>query len=479
MSAPAPATVPQSLWRDIEVPPLGGLEAEARVSVLLDGDAAAAGATTAALAAQTYPADLIEVITPGGEAEPAGDVIVALAAGAVPAPEFIEAHARWHHAVTDAVSLGPVAPERAEADAPLGLVRDLTRDFTDLGGGHHLAAAEGSIAMRRELYEEAGGAGTAPPGVRQLDLAYRLHCAGAVFVSEPQAPARGAAGGLAAAVARACAEGRTLELEHPAAAAIVALPPFREVAPARRYARPALAANLRVDDTTPADEALATIAGALGGRLGDLELRVQVDEGHPGYAQVAAAVADDSRAALEPSSLDEACEVPLQVTLPPVAALDPRTLADLHELALDEAVGALHVTVPGAAPQDAMIEVVATAAWRRAQRLAAATGDEPVQVIARLFGERWVSGVEVSTRRHGVAEPQVTEHGPLAAATDLDHERNAHLRFLARADDLAERASNLGQRALVERLRAREARRAAERVEARLANLDRGGSASH
>jgi hypothetical protein len=156
------------------------------------------------------------------------------------------------------------------------------------------------------------------------------------------------------------------------------------------------------------------------------------------------------------------------VTLPALASLDARTLGDLHELALGEDVGALHVTVPGAAPQDAMIEVVATAAWRRAERLSSATGEPPEQIIGRLFGERWVSGVEVSTRRHGVDEPQVTEHGPLAAATDLGHERNAHLRFRERATDLEERAATLAQRTLVERLHARAERQAAERVESRL-----------
>ena len=115
-----------------------------------------------------------------------------------------------------------------------------------------------------------------------------------------------------------------------------------------------------------------------------------------------------------------------------------------------------------------MIEVVATAAWRRARRLAAETGEDPEALLGRLFGERWLSGVEISTRRHGVDEPQVTEHGPLAAATDLDHERNAHLRFRARADDLDDRASLLAKRTLAERLRAREERRAAERAESRL-----------
>lgn len=461
MEAP-PAEVTQGLWRDIDVADPGALEAEARVSVVALGDPAPGLAE--ALGAQTYPADLIEL----ADGEPEGDLVIFLPAGARPEPDLVAAHARWHHAASDVVSLGSVAPAGAEADAPLGLVRDMTRDFTDLGGGLHLAAADGTLAAGRELYEAAGGRASAPAELLLVDLLYRLHCAGGVFAAEPLARAVGPAGNLAEAVAGACRTGGTLELDLPKVAALIPLPPFRETASARRHTRPALVVNVPVSDTTPGDEAMTTIAGALGGHLGDLELRVQVASDHSSYEAIAAAVASDPRASLEGSSRDEACDVPFQLTVPPVAVLDPRTLADLHELALGEDAGALHVTVPGAAPEDAMIEVVATAAWRRAQRLAAGS-DEPTEaLIGRLFGERWMSGVEVSTRAHGVDEPQVTEHGPLAAATDLEHERNAHLRFRERADDLAERAAMLAERTLAERLRAREERRAAERAESRL-----------
>jgi hypothetical protein len=469
VSGPSPANVPQGLWRDIDPPDLESFAPEARASVILDGDPRAARATAGALAAQTYPSELVEVIEPGSGTEPNGDVVIVLAAGTVPAPEFVAAHARWHQAVADAVSIGPVGSDRDADDSSLGLIRDLTRDLTDLAGGHHLAAAEDSIGMRRDLYRGAGGAGNAPPGLGRLDLAHRLDTAGAVFVAEPEAWASGPVGEFAAAVARACARSETLETSYPGAAALVALPPFRALASPRRHERPALAVNVPVAAGTGAGDALATIAGVLGSETGDLELRVQIDESHPGYGDVAAAVEGDPRAAIAPPSLGEPCEAPFQVTVPPVAALDPRTLGDLEELALGEDAGALHVTVPGIAPQDAMIELVTTAAWRRAQRLAGATGEEPELIVARLAGERWVSGVEVSTRGHGIEEPQVTEHGPLAAATDLRHERNAHLRFRERATDLTERAATLAERTLAERLRARAERQAAERVEARLA----------
>lgn len=464
--------MPQSLWRDVEVASLGALKAETRVAVVLDGDPAAAGLTVAALEAQSYPAHLIEVIEPGSGRQPDADAVILLAAGTAPGPEFVEAHARWHHSAADVVVFGPLAPEGSPDEEPLALVSDLTRDFTDPAGGHHLAAAEGSLSVRSDLYREAGGPGAAAPEVSRLDLAQRLDSAGALFAAEPQARATGSPAGVALAVAAAVESGARLELDLPAIAAVVALPPFREPASPRRHVRPAVTVNLRVDASTPAEDALATIDRALAGRLGDLELLVDLDDAHPGRAEIAAAVDADARASFERSSLEAACESPFQVTVPPQAALDGRTLADLHELALGERAGALHVTVPGAAPQDAMLEVVSTAGWRRAKRLAAATGEEPLQVIGRLFGERWLSGVEVSTRMHGVDEPQVTEHGPLAAATNLDHERWAHLRFRERADDHAGRARELERRTLAERLRARAERHAAERLEARLAERD-------
>ena len=472
MSAPEPTPVAADHWRDIEVPAVEGWRPTARVTVVIDGDPGASGPTVAALREQSYPTELLDVVEPDASREPEGEVVVLIAAGAVADPGFVAAHARWHHTVADVVSFGPLTPSHPGGVEPLGLVSDLTRDFTDPAGGHHLAAAEGTLALRRDLYLEAGGAGAAPAPVHRLDLAHRLLCAGAVFVAEPRAGAGGESPGIAAAVARACEEGRSLELEMPDAAALIALPPFREPASPRRHARAALAVNVDVGRADE-DEALATIAGVLHGLMGDIELRVQIADDHPARDRVAAAVAADPRASLGPSSLEEACEAPYQASVPGVAMLDPRTVADLHELALGEDVGALHVTVPGMRPQEAMIEVVATGAWHRAQRLARAGGENAEAVLGRLYGERWVSGVEVSTRRHGIEEPQVTEHGPLAKATDLGHERNAHLRFRERADDMADRAATLAQRTLVERLRARAERQAAERVEARLGERER------
>lgn len=457
MATPGHASVPQHRWRDID-PGAAESSSAIGVSIVLDGDPAGAATTTEALAD-----GVVEVLAPGEDRVPAGDVVVVARAGTLPGPGFAAAHARWHAARTGIVSLGPLG--RDDAD-PLGLVCDLTRDLTDLGGGLHLAAGEGTIGMRRELYEEVGGRGSESGAAGRIDLMVRLHCAGALFVPERDADADGEDYGLAVALAAACERGGTLELDLPRIAALAPLPPWRRAASPRRHRRTAMVVNVPANGAVAA-EAVATIAGALGGRMGDIELRVQIDSSDPAYREVEAAVAADPRARIAGSSLGEDLDVPYQVVVPPVAALDERTLADLHELATAEGAGACHVTVPGASPQEAMIQLFETGAWRRARRLAGA--DAPTDAVAgKVAGERWLSGVEVSVRRHGVEEPQVTEHGPLAAATDPDHERSAHLRFRERAGELNERADSLARRTLSERLRARRERQAAERAEAKL-----------
>ena len=102
--------------------------------------------TLAALAGQTYPASLTEVVveTDGGEEEAglreavgdltlevsprargsgaaSGEVVLFLPAGSLPERELIEAHARWHHAVADAVSVGTTRRIDAAGLDPAGV----------------------------------------------------------------------------------------------------------------------------------------------------------------------------------------------------------------------------------------------------------------------------------------------------------------------------------------------------------------------
>jgi hypothetical protein len=336
--------------------------------------------------------------------------------------------------------------------------------------------------VRRETLAAVGGfkAGKegGPEALPRLDLALRRWCYGAVFAPDPLARSWAAAGAAQAELGRAIAfavvERRSLELDHPELASAIPLPPLRPLASPRRFTRPAVVVNVDAG-REPASEVLATIQPILAGRFGDLELRVQVEDGNPDRDEIAAVADRDPRARLAPPSSEGYCESPFQAFVPAVAQPDPRTIADLHHLLVVEGVGALHVTVPGAPPQDTMIEAFATGALARSARVADASGEAPEAVLGNLFGERWLSGVEVSARRHGVDEPHVTEHGPLAAATDVEHERIQHLRFRDRADDLEAQAAGQAARVLSDRLRVREVRLRAERLEAKLRRIRDSG----
>jgi GT2 family glycosyltransferase len=142
-----------------------------------------------------------------------GEILHWLDADLVPFPEHVEAQARWHHAAEDAVTLGykrfvphawPSAAEigqRAAAgtlDAlfppaetePHDYVEELIEATDQLRAADHLAFRAhvgATAALRRELYEAAGGLDTALRLGEDSEFGYRLAQAGAVFVPEPRA----------------------------------------------------------------------------------------------------------------------------------------------------------------------------------------------------------------------------------------------------------------------------------------------------
>lgn len=237
-------------WSGVPVPPLGAWRPTERVSVVIPAYQCQASLdlTLAALADQTYPADLLEVVVVDDGSEPplelprrrpattrlvrvsdhstgtgianacnvgmrqaTGDILLRLDADMVVYPEHVEAHARWHHALPYAVTLGTKlfvdvqpggpgwpTPERlAEVGArqlfdprdgrphayPDAIIdrTDLLRDADHLGFLTHVGA---TVALRRELFEAAGGY---DPGLRRgsdTEFGYRLAQAGAVFIPE-------------------------------------------------------------------------------------------------------------------------------------------------------------------------------------------------------------------------------------------------------------------------------------------------------
>ena len=535
-SAPPPADVPGNLWTRIPVAELGALEAAARVSVVVSGAGAESqddlALTLAALDSQSYPAERIEVLLAGAHAagEPSrseatalevsglppphasatpaealaaaaeaasGEVLLFLACGTVPDEALVEAHARWHHAVADAVSIGlcrhseaaspgagQIASARRSRRLPalvgsqpgqeyegLETYLEASRELTEYRADLFRVAAADNVAVRADTYRAAGAlTGAGDLRLARLDLAYRLSAAGAVFVPERGALAHGCPDREGHALARPPVEGEGPALRDARfarrAAALVPVPVFRP-AGGRRFARPAMIVDLMAGEELAFD-LLETVDGVLGGHLSDLELRIQIADDHPEREVVEAACAADPRVSFGPPPAGAPDASPFHVRIPAIAVPDERTLADIHELMIQDGLGSLHVTIPGERARAGMVEVVASGALARARRVAEYQGRPLEVVLGELFGERWISGVEVSLRRRGAPEPRVTEHGPLASATDLDHERELHERHRTRADTLQARADRAARRAVRERMKAREERARAERLEARL-----------
>jgi GT2 family glycosyltransferase len=242
-------------WSPVRVPGLGGWRPTLPISVVIPAYACQRELelTLAALSRQTYPASLLEVIVVDDGSEPrlvlpeirpencrlvwapdhakgwgiahachigvlqsAGEVIQRLDADMIVYPDHIEAHARWHHALAYAVTLGTKrfvdvnpagsgwwpSPDGVAGvgsfDELFPLANSEPHDYLDkmirrtdqLRSGDHLAFLAhvgATVALRRELYDAAGGFDPRLRRGSDTEFGYRLAQAGAVFVPEPAA----------------------------------------------------------------------------------------------------------------------------------------------------------------------------------------------------------------------------------------------------------------------------------------------------
>jgi glycosyltransferase involved in cell wall biosynthesis len=241
-------------WSSVPVPEPGDWRPRRTVSVVIPAYdcQASLDLTLAALAHQTYPSSLLEVVVvddgsrpplelpklrpdncrllradggPGrasalhtGVRHSDGDILHWLDADMIPFPPHVEAQARWHHRVPYAVTLGgkrfvdapPSAwptpydvddacvvgrPQRLFAGWPTephAYVERMIARTDGLRDADHLAFLAhvgATAAVRRELYEAAGGLDASLRLGEDTEFGYRLAQAGAVFIPEPAAEA--------------------------------------------------------------------------------------------------------------------------------------------------------------------------------------------------------------------------------------------------------------------------------------------------
>ncbi|MER6002325.1 glycosyltransferase family 2 protein [Nonomuraea angiospora] len=206
-------------------PAVGAWEPTLRVSVVIPAYdcAEALERTVPALARQTYPAELVEVVIADDGSEPplevagarvvrvadgwgrgaarqagqlaaTGDVIHWLDSDMLLADDHIEAHMRWHHLIDHAVVIGDVrfVEEPGEEGVQSEYTRktlESTRWLKDAGASAYLLHTGASTSVRAELLRAAGGVDTSLNMAEDTELGYRLAQAGAVFVPDAQARA--------------------------------------------------------------------------------------------------------------------------------------------------------------------------------------------------------------------------------------------------------------------------------------------------
>lgn len=240
-----PAAVRWNDWTQASVPAPADFRPTLPVSVIVpfyQSHAHALPKTLAALESQSYPRRLFEVVIVDDGSDPplaplrdtpfearvvhqerrgfglararnagvrnaAHDILLFLDSDILAGPGWIAAHARWHHGVADALTLGGMlyvdtqdidaetvrgaegslagllAGRRADPPRSEGLLRR-TNDLRAKDDAIFMAMAGNSFGVRRAFYEEIGGSDEsfARWGYEDTELAYRAHVRGGLLV---------------------------------------------------------------------------------------------------------------------------------------------------------------------------------------------------------------------------------------------------------------------------------------------------------
>ncbi|MFD1115366.1 glycosyltransferase, partial [Sphaerisporangium aureirubrum] len=439
-------------------PPLGEWTPALTVSVVIPayGHQDRLDLTLASLAAQTYPAELMEVIVVDDGSRPAlrlpairppgtrlmtapddgwgashalntgagaasGDVVQRLDADMVICREHIEALMRWHHLTDQVVTIGgkvfaeepPLTPERvrdAVAAGELDALFDMSRAVPSsteatirrLDGlrasknPYHVCTGP-TVSFRRELFHRVGGFDPEVRRGQDTEFAYRLAMSGAVFV--PDLDARAVHLGLPAQRVDGDAIVRVVT---PYLAHRVPLRRDLRKEPGRNWLVPYVEIVLDAAGATE-PEARAAVTAALTGTVPDVRVTLVApwpdDSRHPVLGDPANELRliqsnfrHDPAVHLALAPTPDPSPIPFRYTGPIDIPLSPRTLQSMIKLMTEERAGLLITTHPDGRPS----RLERTDAINRARLLATPT--DPID--------------EVITQTHGVLHPPATRFWP-------------------------------------------------------------------
>ena len=427
------AAVPGNDWRRVALPAAGAFAPALSVSVVVPYFEAPGplSLTLAGLQRQTYPRELFEVVvvddgsrealappaTPlnlrvvrqsrrgfglararnTGARAAAHDILVFLDADVIAGAGLIGAHARWHHAVSDALTQGfcacvsahgldaaavrerPGSLARLFAGRPFDppwIERHMART-ADLTSAHEdlfRAVTGHNFGIARALFEAAGGFDESFTryGGEDTEFGYRVQMRGGLLVPVREAFAwhqgrwaQGRAG-----------KARDRDLQAAKLAELIADPGFRGRAPEGSFAVPRHAVTVIAGDAPPG-RVRDTVRALLGDPAGDLAVRIEMPPG---------------RDARDVAWLETAF------------AADPRVRVAPPDTALDAwPVSPFHVSVPGAAAVRAGLVRELCGSLGGAATASAALGDGARIVIARAWALHRARRADGSAADYGEA----------------------------------------------------------------------------
>ncbi|NUO96530.1 MAG: glycosyltransferase family 2 protein [Nonomuraea sp.] len=423
-------------------PATGSWTPELRVSVVIPAYDCheALARTVPALAAQTYPAELVEIVVaddgstppielPGarvvrvtegwgrgaarqaGQLAATGDVIHWLDSDMILDPGHLESHLRWHHLIDYAVVIGEtrfVTAPGEEGTRPEYTRKTLesTRMLKDAGANAYLLHTGASTSVRAELLRAAGGVDASLNMAEDTELGYRLAQAGAVFIPDPDARAEHV--GPSTVMLREkevhrhnwsflgdlVPELRWLR-NHPRRHWRV--PYVRVVVTATTYEQTRASVDAALAGTLA--DAAVTVVGPWGKLTG--ERRSSLDDPLLDLRLLHNLYAHEPRVAFAESVPGSAAPTPFLLRLPVGCVPGADTLARLVRLADQEQLGLVCVALAEEAGGVVAARLERTAAFARAARF----DGHPDDLVDDMYGTLWVEGGEYGFTTPEEAEP--------------------------------------------------------------------------
>lgn len=456
------ATVAGQRWTDLPVPELGAWTPTDTVTVVLPArdNQAQLDLTLAALAHQTYPADLLDVVVVddasspplrvpedvrvvrraeavshgSGAARDAGarastaDVLLFLDSDMLADAHHVEAHARWHHVCDHALVLGrkwfvdvagltpeavgatlrdggrlddlldPTAPAQRHdwQEAQIAAQQDLQLDTDDA----FLTVVGATVSVRREMYDRCGGFSSfGLRGIVDTEFGYRAYTSGCLIVPDEQA--------------RSWHQGRRSfstqgdrikRARVGLAANHLPLPMFRPHEHGRQWAVPLVRALVDVSDGGPgpvpdeeAEALLLTVDAVLASDVSDLSVTV-LTGGRELPAWWRDYTAHDARVVVREGAAPSGFPSPVTLVVPPGLVL----ARDAVRTALDALGDSVRVVRTLPDEEGRSVEVWRTRTLERVLRVGFGAVDESV------LGEAWLAPAALGVRR---ALVRVTQQG--------------------------------------------------------------------